>query len=115
MIEADFYHWSTWLLLIAAAGAGFVDSVAGGGGLIQVPSLFALYPNASPATLLGTNKLASIGGTLIAAKRYLKSVKLPYFIIVPAILAAFFGSFAGAAVCLWMSFAPSCRSFFWLY
>ena len=98
MIEADFYHWSTWLLLVAAAGAGFVDSVAGGGGLIQVPSLFALYPNASPATLLGTNKLASIGGTLIAAKRYLKSVKLPYFIIIPAILAAFLGSFAGAAV-----------------
>lgn len=98
MIEADLFYWTTALLLIAAAGAGFVDSVAGGGGLIQVPALFAIYPNANPATLLGTNKLASIGGTLIAAKRYLKSVKLPYFLLIPAILSAFVGSFAGAAV-----------------
>lgn len=98
MIEIDLFHWTTVLLLIAAAGAGFVDSVAGGGGLIQVPALFAIYPGASPATLLGTNKLASIGGTLIAAKRYLKSVKLPHFILIPAILSAFTGSFGGAAV-----------------
>jgi uncharacterized membrane protein YfcA len=82
---------------MAAAGAGFVDAVAGGGGLIQVPSLFSVYPTASPATLLGTNKVASIGGTLIAAKKYLKVVKLPYFIVMPAILFAFAGSFAGAA------------------
>ena len=68
MIEVDFFHWSVWLLLLAAAAAGFVDSVAGGGGLIQVPALFSVYPSAAPATLLGTNKVASIGGTLIAAK-----------------------------------------------
>lgn len=97
MIEVDFLHWTVWLLLIAAAGAGFVDSVAGGGGLIQVPALFSVYPSATPATLLGTNKVASIGGTLIAAKRYLKSVKLPYFILIPAILFAFAGSFLGAS------------------
>ena len=98
MIEVDFSHWTVWLLLLAAAAAGFVDSVAGGGGLIQVPALFSVYPSAAPATLLGTNKVASIGGTLIAAKRYLKTVKLPYFIVIPAILFAFMGSFAGAAV-----------------
>lgn len=97
-MEIDLFHWTTLLLLLAAFGAGFVDSVAGGGGLIQVPALFALYPNANPATLLGTNKLASIGGTLIAAKRYLNSVKLPHFILTPAILSAFSGSFMGAAV-----------------
>ncbi len=98
MIEIDFYHWSVWLLLLASAAAGFVDSVAGGGGLIQVPALFSVYPSATPATLLGTNKVASIGGTLIAAKKYLKVVKLPYLIVIPAILFAFVGSFAGAAV-----------------
>ena len=70
-MEFDLFHWTTLLLFVAAFGAGFVDSVAGGGGLIQVPALFAIYPSANPATLLGTNKLGSIGGTLIAAKRYL--------------------------------------------
>ena len=102
-MEIDLFHWTTSLLFIAAFGAGFVDSVAGGGGLIQVPALFAIYPNSNPATLLGTNKLASIGGTLIAAKRYLKSVNLPYFILTPAILSAFVGSFVGAAVVKSMS------------
>ncbi len=56
-MEFDLFHWTALLLFIAAFGAGFVDSVAGGGGLIQVPALFAIYPNANPATLLGTNKL----------------------------------------------------------
>ena len=102
-MEFDLFHWTTLLLFVAAFGAGFVDSVAGGGGLIQVPALFAIYPNANPATLLGTNKLGSIGGTIIAAKKYLKVVKLPYFIIIPAIVAAFIGSFSGAAVVKSMS------------
>ncbi|MFM1870108.1 MAG: hypothetical protein RLY99_852 [Pseudomonadota bacterium] len=97
-MEIDFSSWSTLLLLLAAGCAGFVDAAAGGGGLIQVPALFSAFPQATPATLLGTNKLASIGGTLIASKKYLKSVKLPYLILIPCIIAAFAGSFAGAFV-----------------
>jgi uncharacterized protein len=49
----------TLLLCGFAFMAGMVDAVAGGGGLIQVPALFALFPGASPAMLLGTNKLAA--------------------------------------------------------
>jgi len=50
------------LLLVSAASllAGFVDSIVGGGGLILIPSLFAVFPAAAPATLFGTNKGASI-------------------------------------------------------
>jgi hypothetical protein len=77
--------------------AGLVDAVAGGGGLIQVPALFAAYPNTPPATLLATNKLASIGGTLNAARRYLRHVSLPWAVVGPAAVAAFVGSLAGAA------------------
>ena len=43
---------------LAALFAGFVDSIVGGGGLIQLPALFAAFPNTAPATLFGTNKLA---------------------------------------------------------
>lgn len=46
------------LMLLASASAGLVDAIVGGGGLIMVPSLFGLFPQAVPATLLGTNKAA---------------------------------------------------------
>jgi uncharacterized membrane protein YfcA len=76
--------------------AGLVDAVAGGGGLIQVPALFAAYPDAPPATLLSTNKVSAVGGTLNAARRYLRHVSLPWAIVGPAIVAGFAGSLLGA-------------------
>jgi uncharacterized membrane protein YfcA len=51
------------LLACAAFVAGLVDAVVGGGGLIQIPAIFAVYPKEVPATLLGTNKLAAVFGT----------------------------------------------------
>ncbi len=76
--------------------AGLVDAVAGGGGLIQVPALFAAYPDTPPATLLATNKVAAAGGTLNAARKFLRHVSLPWAIVIPAILAGFVGSLLGA-------------------
>lgn len=92
-----------WPMLLAAALlAGFVDAVAGGGGLIQVPALFAALPKESPATLFGTNKLASIFGTSHAARRYLREVDMNWAIAIPIALSAFVFSFAGAAVVAWL-------------
>lgn len=92
-----------WLtLLLAAFFAGFVDAVAGGGGLIQVPALFAVLPREAPATLFGTNKVASIFGTLYAARHYARAVALPWRWVLPAAGAAFLFSFVGAAVVAWL-------------
>jgi uncharacterized membrane protein YfcA len=89
----------TWIaLMLAAVLAGFVDAVAGGGGLIQVPALFAGLPREAPATLLGTNKIASIFGTLNAARRYAREVTMPWAVVLPTAFSAFLFSFAGAAV-----------------
>lgn len=93
-IEFSLYLWP--LLLAAAFFAGLVDAIAGGGGLIQVPALFAAYPEAQPAALLGTNKLSAIGGTISAARKYLRYVTLPWALIVPAIVAGFVGALLGA-------------------
>ncbi len=94
---------SIWLmLLVAAAFAGFVDAVAGGGGLIQVPALFAALPREAPATLLGTNKLASIFGTLNAARKYAREVVMPWSVVVPTAVSACAFSFGGAAVAAWL-------------
>ncbi len=44
-----------FVLGAAALAAGFIDAVVGGGGLIQVPALFAFVPNGSEGCLFGTN------------------------------------------------------------
>lgn len=90
------------LLGLVALTAGFVDAVAGGGGLIQVPALFTALPQESPASLFGTNKAASVVGTGNAAWRYARRIALPWGIALPAALAAFAFSFAGAAAVAWM-------------
>ncbi|WP_404824845.1 TSUP family transporter [Polynucleobacter paneuropaeus] len=84
------------MLLATAFFAGLVDAVAGGGGLIQVPALFAAYPDTPPATLLATNKVSAVGGTLNAARKFLSHVSLPWAIVLPAIVAGFVGSMMGA-------------------
>ncbi len=86
------------LLLVSLASllAGFVDAIVGGGGLILVPALFAIFPATHPATLFGINKSASIWGTGIAAVQYSRRVQLRWRALVPAAGAGFAGSFAGA-------------------
>jgi len=86
-------------LLIASLAsllAGCVDSIVGGGGLILVPALFAIYPGAAPATLFGTNKSAAIWGTAIATVQYSRRVELRWRVLLPAACTALFGAFAGA-------------------
>jgi uncharacterized protein len=84
------------LMLLASGGAGLVDAIVGGGGLIMVPSLFGLFPQALPATLLGTNKAASVWGTGWAAWQFSKQVHLPSLRLMGAILAALLGAVIGA-------------------
>ncbi|HEY3278721.1 MAG TPA: TSUP family transporter [Syntrophorhabdaceae bacterium] len=81
-----------------AALAGFIDSVAGGGGLIQLPALLIFLPHEAIAHLLGTNKLASIAGTFFAAGQYSRHVRISWKTTLPATLAALVFSFLGARV-----------------
>ncbi|RZT29556.1 sulfite exporter TauE/SafE family protein [Cupriavidus agavae] len=83
-------------LAVAAFLAGLIDAVAGGGGLVQVPALFSTYPNMSPATLIGTTKVASMAGTFNAAARYARTVKIYWGATGPALVAAFVFAMAGA-------------------
>ena len=86
------------LLLAALASllAGFIDAIVGGGGLVLVPALFAIFPTAPPATLFGTNKGASVWGTAVATVRYSRKVTMPWHALLPAALASFGASFGGA-------------------
>jgi uncharacterized protein len=90
------------LLALAALVAGFIDAVAGGGGLVQVPALFNALPAESPATIFGTNKGSSIFGTANAAWRYSRRIAIPWEVALPAAAAAFVFSFIGAATVAWL-------------
>lgn len=84
------------LLGCAAFLAGLVDAVVGGGGLIQIPVLFSVFPKEIPATLLGTSKLAGVFGTSAAAVNYARRVQVAWSAAAPAAMAAFALSFVGA-------------------
>lgn len=84
------------LVLVAAFGAGFIDSMVGGGGLIQLPALFSAYPNTPPATLIGTNKVASIFGTVSAVSRFARTIRIPWRRLAPFCVLAFFAASGGA-------------------
>jgi hypothetical protein len=83
---------------LASLLAGFIDAVAGGGGLVLVPALFSTFPTAAPATLLGTNKGASVWGTGWSTLQFARRVSLPWKALLPAAVLAGAGSFAGAWV-----------------
>ncbi len=86
------------LLIVSFASllAGFVDSIVGGGGLILVPALFAVFPTTPPATLFGVNKGASVWGTAVATAQYARRVNLRWAALLPAAATGFVAALAGA-------------------
>lgn len=89
------------LLCGAALAAGFVDAIAGGGGVLTVPALFA--SGMPPHLALGTNKAQSVVGTLTALARFARAGLVDPQRAVPAFVAAFLGALAGTRLVLWIS------------
>lgn len=88
------------LYLLCAFGflAGFIDSIVGGGGLVQMPAFFVLYPQLPVPYVIGTNRLASAVGTSVAALNYARSVKIPWTTVLYAAITASVFSYLGATV-----------------
>ena len=85
------------LLCLAALLAGWIDSVAGGGGIIQLPALLIGLPGSTPvATVSGTNKLSSIAGTAVASGRYVRQVRVHWPTALVVVGLGFIGSAIGA-------------------
>ncbi|GDY16682.1 UPF0721 transmembrane protein [Verrucomicrobiota bacterium] len=82
------------LLFGAGLAGGFIDAIAGGGGLITVPTL--LWVGLSPQLALGTNKAQSSCGTIIAANRYARAGLVGWGEVRLAAGLSFLGSMAGA-------------------
>jgi uncharacterized membrane protein YfcA len=90
---------ATALFLLAASFfAGFIDSIAGGGGLIQLPALLIGLPKSETAEVLGTNKLSAVFGTTTAAALYRKQIRPDPKILLAMGVPAFLGSAGGAVL-----------------
>jgi uncharacterized membrane protein YfcA len=76
--------------------AGFVDSIAGGGGLIALPLLLSV--GLPPQLALGTNKLQGTFGTLFSSIHYLRKGAVVLTECIPGIFFTFLGAVVGAWV-----------------
>ena len=82
------------LLMLASFAAGFIDSIAGGGGLITVPAL--LLAGLSPIEALGTNKLGGMFGSGSATMAYAAKGHVDLKAQLPSAALAALGGVAGA-------------------
>ncbi|ABR31561.1 membrane protein [Thermosipho melanesiensis] len=81
--------------------AGFVDSIAGGGGLISLPAYLLIGLPSHNA--LATNKLSSSIGTMISTFKYGKRKYIVFEIAIFSIIFSFLGSYVGASIALMIS------------
>jgi uncharacterized membrane protein YfcA len=88
-------YWIYILVCVGAAFAGFIDAVVGGGGLVQVPLLFVLFPELSHVQVIATNRFASVAGTTVAAIQYIRHVGIDTTLVVTAGVSAALSSFLG--------------------
>jgi uncharacterized membrane protein YfcA len=97
----DISLWQYAAVFLLIGFAGFIDSIAGGGGLISVPTYLAL---GMPADLiLGTNKCVSSTGTSFAVFRYIRNRTILWQTVSYAIIAALLGSAIGASLSSYLS------------
>ena len=84
----------TWQMLLMVCPlvflAGFVDSVAGGGGLISLPAYY--LAGLPPVLAAGTNKLSACLGTVTSSAKFLMSRKVNGRVALLAAIGAFPGS-----------------------
>ena len=83
-------------LCVVAFCAGFVDAIAGGGGLIQTPFGLALLPNLPVSTVIGSLKIPAFSGTALAVGQYLKNTKINWMYFFVLAIISFSSAFLGS-------------------
>lgn len=92
--RVDGFTWQHFVLFLIGGAAGFVDAIAGGGGLLTVPALLAA--GLPPQLALGTNKLQSSCGTALATFNYARAGLIEWKEWIPGIAVTVAASIAGA-------------------
>lgn len=97
-IIANYFILGLCLLVIVSFVAGYIDSIAGGAGLILIPAF--LMVGLPPQLALGQEKLVSTIGTIAAIKNFMKSSSIIWKIVPIGIVSALLGAYLGAEVIL---------------
>jgi uncharacterized protein len=84
------------VMTAVAIASGFIDSIAGGGGLIMMPALF--FAGVGPLQALGTNKLQSVFGTGVALRNYWRSGLIEWQPNRLTVILVFSGAVTGALI-----------------
>ena len=87
-----------WTVLLVCAGAflaSFMDAIAGGGGIISVPTYLLALNGAPVYFILGTNKLSSAIGTVFSTGRFIKNRCVDWKLAIPSAALAIVGSMGG--------------------
>jgi uncharacterized membrane protein YfcA len=94
---------TTWIIVFIITGflAGYIDSIAGGGGMIQVPML--LFSGMSPVHVLATNKVAGVLGVLMATIKYALNKKISFKVVSIAIIPCLVVSYLGSLLVMFLS------------
>ncbi len=92
-----------WVIGFVIAGflAGYIDSIAGGGGMVQVPVL--LLSGLSPIHVLASNKMAGLVGVLMATIKYALSKKISWKVVSIAIIPCLLASYIGSRLIMFVS------------
>lgn len=94
---------TTWIIIFVLTGfiAGYIDSIAGGGGMITIPML--LFSGIPPIFVLGTNKMQSVVGALMATIKYTINKKVNWKIVSIAIIPCLLASYIGSLLVMYLS------------
>ena len=85
-----------FLLFLSGIAGGFIDSIAGGGGLITIPAL--LLAGLPAPMALGTNKFQSSFGSITSSYNYIKNGKANLKEAIPGIIFTFIGAGTGSTL-----------------
>lgn len=88
-------------LMVTGFIAGYIDSIAGGGGMIQIPVL--LYCGIPPIFVLATNKIGAIGASFMASVEYAYMKKISWPIVSVAIIPCLLMSYLGSRLIIYAS------------
>ena len=87
-----------WIIALICVGvflASFMDAIAGGGGIISVPTYLLALHGMPTYFVLGTNKLSAGIGTVFSTARFIKGGYVKWSLAAPAVILALFGSVGG--------------------
>ncbi len=97
-VDIQINGFPLWIVLLICVGvflASFMDAIAGGGGIISVPTYLIGLHGLPTYFALGTNKLSASIGTIFSTARFIRNGYVKWRLAIPSVVLALLGSMGG--------------------